>query len=124
MSEQPPANPSIPPAVQASLLAVSRLLREAHHLGPEAQQTLAELIAELGQALGSSQASPEVLAHLTDRTAQLVEAVHQQHDEGVLAAARDAWRRPSSVPRRGRRSSRASPAGCSTPSATSGSEKK
>jgi hypothetical protein len=89
MSEQPPANPSVPPAVQASLLAISRLLRQAHHLGPAPQQTLAELIDELGQALGSSQASPEVLAHLTEQTAKLVEAVHQQHDEGVLAAARD-----------------------------------
>jgi hypothetical protein len=89
MSEQPPTNPPIPPEVQASLLTISSLLREAHHLGPEAQQTLAELIGELGHALGSSQASPEELAHLTDSTAKLVEAVHHQHDEGVLAAARD-----------------------------------
>src|SRR6266496_157792 len=79
MSEQAPSNPPIPPEVQASLLAISRLLREAHHLGPEAQQTLAELMGELSHALGSSQASPAELAHLTDSTTKLIEAVYQQH---------------------------------------------
>ncbi|HYT94608.1 MAG TPA: DUF4404 family protein [Gemmataceae bacterium] len=89
MAEQLPSKASIPPEVQASLVMIGRLLREAHHLGPEAQQTLAGLMDELGRALSSSQASSEELAHLTESTAKLVEAVHQQHDEGVLAAARD-----------------------------------
>jgi hypothetical protein len=89
MAEQPQSGTPIPPQVQASLLTIARLLRETHHLGQEAQQTLAELIDELGHALGSSAASPEELAHLTESTAKLVEAVHHQHDEGVLAAARD-----------------------------------
>jgi len=89
MSEQYPSNPAIPPEVQASLLAVSNLLREPHHLGPDAQRTLADLIDELGRALTSSQASPEELRHLADSTAKLVEAVHHRRDEGVLAAARD-----------------------------------
>jgi len=89
MAEQVPPRASIPPEVQASLVAISHLLREAHHLRPEAQRTLAELIDELGHALGSSQASPQELTHLADSTAKLVEAVHQQHGEGVLAAARD-----------------------------------
>jgi len=89
MPEQPQPGQPVPPEVQASLLAIGRLLRAAHHLGPESQQTLAELIDELGHALGSSQASPEELAHLTDSTTKLIEAVGQQDEEGVLAAARD-----------------------------------
>jgi hypothetical protein len=89
MSEQQPGSPGIPPEVQASLQAVSKLLRAAHHLGPDAQRTLADLIEELGRAVGASRATPEELAHLADSTAKLAEAVHHQHDEGVLAAARD-----------------------------------
>src|SRR5262245_20860586 len=88
MAEQPP-QPSVPPEVRDSLQAVGRLLREAHHLGPEAQQQLAELVDELGQFLGSTTASPAELAHLRDSTTRLAEAVHHQHDEGLLSAARD-----------------------------------
>src|SRR5947209_1973412 len=89
MSEQTPSNPPVPPEVQDSLHTINRLLRDTHHLGPQAQQTLANLVGELRNALGSSKASPEELAHLTDSTAKLVEAVHQQREEGVLTAARD-----------------------------------
>jgi hypothetical protein len=89
MSEQAPSNPPVPPEVQDSLHTINQLLRDAHHLGPQAQRTLAALVGELEHALGASKASPEELAHLTDSTAKLVEAVHQQHEEGVLGAARD-----------------------------------
>jgi len=89
MSEQQPPNPAVPPEVQATLLSVGNLLREARHLGPDAQRTLADLIDELGRALTTSRARPEELQHLADSTATLVEAVRHQHDEGVLTAARD-----------------------------------
>jgi hypothetical protein len=89
MSEQPqPPSPSRP-EIEASLHAVSQLLRQAHHLSPEAQETLAELVDELGHAIGSGTASPEELAHLQESTARLLQAVQQRHDEGVVAAARD-----------------------------------
>ncbi len=89
MAEQPDRNPPARPEVEASLHAVGELLREAHHLGPEAQQTLAQLVDELGSALGSGTLSSAELAHLRDSTARLVEALHRRHDEGVVAAARD-----------------------------------
>jgi predicted nuclease with TOPRIM domain len=89
MPEQPQPNPPSRAEVEASLRAVSRLLREAHHLGPEAQETLAELVDELGRALGAGTVSAEELAHLRESTAQLAEALHRRHDEGVVAAARD-----------------------------------
>ena len=89
MPEQPQPNPPSRPEIAASLHAVSQLLRQAHHLSPEAQETLAELVDELGRAIGSGTASPEELARLQESTARLLEAVHQQRDEGVVAAARD-----------------------------------
>ena len=89
MSEPFQPNPSAHPEVEASLHAVSQLLREAHHLSPEAQQTLAELVDELGRALGSGTAAPEELAHLRASATRLIEAVRQRHDEGKMAAARD-----------------------------------
>jgi hypothetical protein len=87
MADQPAGSP-IPPEVQTSLHTVSKLLHEAHHLGPEARATLADLVDELSQALRSGTPSSEELAHLQQSTAKLIEAVHQQQDEGVLAAAR------------------------------------
>ena len=48
-----------------------------------------EGFAELGEAIGSGNVTPEELAHLRESTTRLVEALHQQHDEGVLAAARE-----------------------------------
>jgi hypothetical protein len=89
MSDQPQPNPPSRPEIEASLHAVSQLLRQAHRLSPEAQETLAELVDELGHAIGSGAVSPEELAHLQESTARLVEAVHQRHDEGMVAAARD-----------------------------------
>jgi hypothetical protein len=89
MPEQPQPNPLSRADVVASLREVSGLLREAHHLGPEAQETLAGLVEELGHALASGTISAEELAHVRDSTAQLAEALHQRHDESVLAAARD-----------------------------------
>ncbi|MCI0459045.1 MAG: DUF4404 family protein [Gemmataceae bacterium] len=88
MAEQPP-NPAVPPALRDSLHAVSQLLRQARHLDPEAQRDLADLVDELGNALGSPNVKPEELTHLSESTTRLVEALHQQHDEGVLAAARE-----------------------------------
>jgi hypothetical protein len=46
-------------------------------------------VDELGNALtGSPVPSPE-LAHLSESTSHLVQALHERHDTGVLAAARD-----------------------------------
>jgi hypothetical protein len=89
MPEQPQPTPSAGPDVEASLHAVSQLLREAPHLSADARQTLADLVDELGHAIGSGKASPEELAHLQQSTARLLEAVRQRHDEGRVAAARD-----------------------------------
>lgn len=89
MPEQPQENPMSRTEVEAGLHAVSQLLREAHHLSPEAQETLAELVDELGHALGAGTITPEELTHLRESISRLVEAVRQRHDESRLASARD-----------------------------------
>ena len=72
----------------AKFHAVAQLLREAHHLGPEAQRELADLLDELGAALASDAVPPAEKAHLADSAAHLVRALHQQHDEGLWGRAR------------------------------------
>jgi hypothetical protein len=89
MPEQPQPNPPARPEVEAGIHTLSQLLREAHHLGPEAQEQLAQLMDELGSALGSGTISSAELAHLRSSTARLVEALHQRHDERTVESARD-----------------------------------
>ncbi len=50
---QPPA-PTPPSAIPARLHEVARLLRDAQHLDPEAQQSLANLADELANTLSAS----------------------------------------------------------------------
>src|SRR5262249_7196309 len=59
MSEQPQPNSPSRAEVEASLDEVRGLLREAHHLGPEAQETLAGLVDELSRALATGTMSAE-----------------------------------------------------------------
>src|SRR5437868_13035635 len=75
-------------AVRAQLAALAQVLHEGKHLGPEAQQLLAELLEELSAALGDATAPPRDLAHLTQCAAQLVQAA-KKPDSGMLAGARD-----------------------------------
>jgi hypothetical protein len=84
-------NPTPDPSLLVSqrLHAVAVLLREAHHLGPEAQKELAEVVDELSRALDHTQLLPEEAAHLADSTGHLAEALRSQHDPGLLGSARD-----------------------------------
>src|SRR4051794_9364515 len=82
MTEQPSDAP-----VPVRLHEVAQLLREAHHLGPEAQAALAELLDELSQNLGPAPLSDETRAHLEANTVHLIQALHSQ-EEGPLSAAR------------------------------------
>ncbi len=89
MAEQQPPKSLVPPEVCETLDAVSRLLHQAQHLGPEAQQQLADLVDELNRTLSATAVAPEELSHLRESAAHLAEALEHQHDEGLLAAARD-----------------------------------
>jgi hypothetical protein len=76
-----------PEDVKQHLLECATLLRNADHLEPRAQQALADLVVELVDALDPAGAS-EHTAHLAECSAQLARALHEQHDTGLVAAAR------------------------------------
>ena len=79
------------PQLRADLREASRRLRETDHLDPEERARLAALIDELGDAL-DPQTPPEASARLANEATALVDALHEQHDEGLLAHARDRLR--------------------------------
>src|SRR5260370_7591412 len=73
--------------LEAKLQSIAQLLRQADHLGPEAQKALAEIVEELGKALHSATVSSEETKSLADSTAHLVRALHQRQNQELLAAA-------------------------------------
>jgi hypothetical protein len=83
---EPPSDSS---GVAERLHEIARLLRTTDHLGPEAQQALAELADELANVLQPHTTPPAEAAPLVESTAEVVEALHQEHDAGLLTAARD-----------------------------------
>jgi len=87
MPDQPSPSPDAAARIRANLLEASRLLRSAHHLEPEAQRTLADLVEELGEALDPAVASSPHAAHLAESSTHLLHALHQPH-EGLIASAR------------------------------------
>jgi hypothetical protein len=89
MSEQPPGGPPVTSEVEASLHTIARVLREAQPLGPEARRALADLVDELGNVLHSAAVPAPDVSHLADSTTHLIQALHQRHDAGRLARARD-----------------------------------
>ncbi len=89
MAEPASPSPDVAAAAPARLQELARLLREARHLSPEARQELASLLAELGNALGSS---PAETSHLAASAAHLAETLHHQRETGPLTAARDRLR--------------------------------
>ncbi len=83
MADQPP------PRVAADLHDLARTLRDAPPLGPDAQRALAELIDELGNAVGTTGVPPAEVRHLAETTAHFVRALHAGNEPGGLASARD-----------------------------------
>ena len=83
-----PATPS-GAQVRSILTMVAQVLRRIHHLGPEAQLLLADLVEELGNAVDRADVPPDELARLTEDALHLVEAVHDEQEPGVMEAARD-----------------------------------
>ena len=78
-----------PVRVTETLHDLARVLREAPPPGPEAQRALADLIDELGNAVGATEVPPAEVTHLAQTTAQFIQALHRRHEPGRFAAARD-----------------------------------
>ena len=87
MPEQPSGASPSPSDLQARVHAIAEFLRQADHLGPEAQQALAELVDELGNMLRSTAVPSAEMAQLTDSTAHLVQALHPEQDAEARAVA-------------------------------------
>jgi hypothetical protein len=86
MAEQPSP---IPSSVQANLHAIAEVLRDPHPLDAESRKALAALMDELGAALANPTVPAAEIHHLTESTAQLVQAVHRRAEPGLLASARN-----------------------------------
>lgn len=88
MAKQLPIEPEKSAEIRAQLKECAELLREARHLDEAAQRALADLVAELSAALDPATGSEHV-AQLAESSAQLVHALHAQHDAGLIASARE-----------------------------------
>ncbi len=84
----------LPSAVhlRTGLHEIAEDLRKTRHLGPESQQALADLLEELNRALDPAALPTAETAHLAESVAHLALALHERHDTGLLAAARDRLR--------------------------------
>ncbi len=89
MPDTPQSNTPSVPEVQARLHEVAKLLRQSSSLDTASQRALSELVSELGKSLAGAQLPAEEVAHLADSTAHLAEALHHEHDRGLLGKARD-----------------------------------
>lgn len=87
MAETPPPTDAGPADARTRLIELARLLRDARHLDDAERGELADLVAELAEALGPAAPSPQV-DHLAEAAAHLVQALHEKHDAGPIAAAR------------------------------------
>jgi hypothetical protein len=82
MPEQPD------PSAANDIEELARRLREAEHLEPEAREQVADLLGELAAELDQTEPS----AHneqLAKSAAQFVRAVKDQHEPGMIEAAKD-----------------------------------
>jgi hypothetical protein len=82
MSEQQPPSPS---GVPARLREVARLLRDAEHLEPEAQKSLADLADELANTLTTSGIPSAEEVQLGQLASQLIQALHKGEEAPVRA---------------------------------------
>ena len=89
MSEPSKENPTAATNVHEHLHTIARLLRDARHLSPEAQDLLAELVDELGRALEANTVPPAELGRLTDQVAALLRAAKPGAEEGLMGQIQD-----------------------------------
>ena len=75
------------PSPSVNLHELAQKLREANHLGPEAQSAVADLLEELARALPPAGVAPAEASHLAESATHLAEALHRRHEAGALATA-------------------------------------
>jgi hypothetical protein len=88
MPENPTTGDAPDPPVANTIEDLARRVREAEHLEPGTREQVADLLGNLAAEL--DQAEPS--AHkelLAQTTTQLVQAVHDRHEPGLIEAARE-----------------------------------
>ena len=88
MSEQPSEGQPDYPQIVSHIEELARRVRAAKHLHPEARAEAADLLGNLAVALNQPEPSSQT-RQLAQGAAQLVQAVNEQHDPGLIAAARE-----------------------------------
>jgi hypothetical protein len=88
MSEPIPPNldPSSP--IRERLLTLAPLLREAHHIGPEVQEVVADLVDELVRMMDPAAPSTQA-EHLAATSTHLMQALHRKQHVGLLITAKE-----------------------------------
>lgn len=88
MAEQTATGETPEPSIGSDIDDLARRLGGVEHLDPKAKATLAGLLRKLAAEL--DQAEPSVQKeHLAESAAELVRAVQDQHEPGLIAAARE-----------------------------------
>jgi hypothetical protein len=88
MPEQPSKGEEPDPPIADDFEELARHLREAEHLEPEAREKAADLLGAMAEALEE----PAPSAHterLAESTAELVRAVKDRHEPGLIEKARE-----------------------------------
>jgi hypothetical protein len=88
MAQHDPPDSLTQAEISSRLHEIAQLLRGTHHLGPEAQQALAEFADELGSLLETAPPPPAEAAPLVETTAHVVESLHQEDERESAPAAR------------------------------------
>jgi hypothetical protein len=88
MPEQPSTDETPDRSVGTDIEELARRLGGVEHLEPEARATLAGLLRKLAAELDQAEPSAHK-EHLAESTAQLVRAVKDQHEPGLVEAARE-----------------------------------
>ena len=88
MSEEPSRPAPADTPFRASFHELAQVLREAHHLEPEAQEALADLVDELGKTLTPTALAGSETAHLASSAADLARTLHQEQSPTLLSAAK------------------------------------
>ncbi|HLW67127.1 MAG TPA: DUF4404 family protein [Gemmataceae bacterium] len=87
MPDEREPNAETTQTVQERIRELARLLRHSQSLSPPVQTALAELLDELSGTLRESEAPPAEVTHLAESATHLAQALHEQHDEGLVAKA-------------------------------------
>jgi hypothetical protein len=88
MPEQPSKGDEPEPPVVNDIAELARRLRDAEHLEPEGRAEVADLLGDLAVALDHPEPSAQT-KHLARSTMQLAQAVNDQHESGLIEAARE-----------------------------------